>query len=159
MQKLRKEIQPVASADFMRFLFSWHGLDADDKREGPDALKEILNQLEGFEAPAASWEGAILPARVTEYDHIWLDMLCLSGNTVWGRFRQNYETNGKKSPSPIKTTPITLVNRVNLDLWKQLSSVSGDQLTKLSHQAREVLAALGRQGASFLKSWLMKRSC
>lgn len=151
LQKLRKEIQPVASADFMRFLFSWHGLDADDKREGPDALKEILNQLEGFEAPAASWEGAILPARVTEYDHMWLDMLCLSGNTVWGRFRQNYETPGKKSPSPIKTTPITLVNRVNLDLWKQLSSVSGDQLTKLSHPAREVLATLGRQGASFFE--------
>jgi ATP-dependent Lhr-like helicase len=83
-------------------------------------------------------------------------MLCLSGNTVWGRFRQNYETNGKKSRSPIKTTPITLVNRVNLDLWKQLSSVSGDHLTKLSHPAKEILAALGRQGASFFEELVIE---
>ena len=45
----------------------------------------LLEQLEGVEAPAAAWEGEILPARMEDYDPVWLDALCLSGSVVWGR--------------------------------------------------------------------------
>ncbi len=53
--------------------------------EGPESLRAIIEQLEGFEAPAAAWEGELLPARMVEYDPAWLDALCLSGEVVWAR--------------------------------------------------------------------------
>ncbi|MCA9810959.1 MAG: ATP-dependent DNA helicase, partial [Candidatus Dadabacteria bacterium] len=87
MSKLRREIEPVTAADFMRYLFSRHGVDAEDGPEGVEALRGILGILEGFEAPAAAWEGDILSARMKDYDHGWLDTLCLSGSAVWGRFK------------------------------------------------------------------------
>ena len=157
LNKIRKEIEPVSAANFMRFLFSWHNIHSDEKPEGPEALREVLNQLEGVEAPAASWEGELLPSRMKDYDHLWLDMLCLSGNTVWGRFRrQSYEPNGKKSPSPIKTTPITLVSRADLEIWKGLSSYFNGNLGNLSHEASKVLALLTDQGASFFDEIVKK---
>jgi ATP-dependent helicase Lhr and Lhr-like helicase len=101
LERLRKEIEAVSSADFMRFQFSWQHLD--QKKEGITALENVLKQLEGFEAAAASWEGDILPARIADYDHTWLDMLCLSGKIVWGRYRIKNSIGSKilraKSPS------------------------------------------------------------
>lgn len=147
----------MSAANFMRFLFSWHNIHSDEKPEGPEALREVLNQLEGVEAPAASWEGELLPSRMKDYDHLWLDMLCLSGNTAWGRFRrQSYEPNGKKSPSPIKTTPITLVSRADLEIWKGLSSYFNGNLGNLSHEASKILALLTDQGASFFDEIVKK---
>lgn len=159
LKTLRKEIEPVPAADFMRFLFSWHQLDSDEKPEGPEALREILNMLEGFEAPAASWEGDLLPSRMKDYDYIWLDMLCLSGNTVWGMFRQkNIESNGKKGSNPIKATPITLVSRTNLETWKGLRHPFNGSLEHLSSAARKVLELLTSQGASFFEDIVQKTS-
>jgi ATP-dependent Lhr-like helicase len=113
--------------------------------------------LEGFEAPAASWEGDLLPSRMKDYDHLWLDMLCLSGNTVWGRFRQkNIEPNGKKGSNPIKATPITLVGRTNLETWKRLRYAFNGGLEHLSNAARRVLELLATQGASFFEDIVQK---
>jgi len=53
--------------------------------QGAESLPALLAQLEGFEAPAAAWEGEILPARLAGYDPLWLDALCLAGRCVWGR--------------------------------------------------------------------------
>lgn len=147
LTKLRKEIEPVSSADFMRFLFSWHRILPDDQPEGPNALQEVLNQLEGFEAAAASWESDILPARIKDYDYLWLDILCLSGKALWGRFHKlNGNSNGKKAGTPIKTTPITLINRSNLSIWKSNTSSESDNL---SHSAAKVVEFLSNHGASF----------
>ncbi|HEV3076648.1 MAG TPA: hypothetical protein VHB47_19650, partial [Thermoanaerobaculia bacterium] len=44
--------------------------------QGAESLPALLAQLEGFEAPAAAWEGEILPARLPGYDPLWLDALC-----------------------------------------------------------------------------------
>jgi len=64
IKKLRSEIEPVSSADFMRFLFVWHQLGKEDQGQGATALEHILQKLEGFEAPAIAWESDILPARM-----------------------------------------------------------------------------------------------
>ena len=53
--------------------------------EGPQSLLALIEQLEGFEAPAAAWEGEIFPSRLVEYEPAWLDALCLSGEVVWAR--------------------------------------------------------------------------
>ena len=74
LKQLRTEIEPVAPADFMRFLFRWHGLD--DPGEGEGALQQRLLQLEGLCLPAISWEADILPARMHFYLASDLDKLC-----------------------------------------------------------------------------------
>jgi ATP-dependent Lhr-like helicase len=157
LKSLRKEIEPVPAVDFMRFLFSWHALGSDEKPEGPEALKEVLNQLEGFEAPAASWEGELLPSRMTDYDHLWLDMLCLSGYMVWGRFRNRAaEKNGDRNPGPVKSSPITFVTRSNFDYWKKLNFSSAKNIDKLSNDTVKVLALLRTRGASFFEDVVSK---
>ncbi|MDQ3195688.1 MAG: DEAD/DEAH box helicase, partial [Pseudomonadota bacterium] len=83
VKRLRAEIEPVSAQDFLRFLFDWQHLD--ERGQGPDALAQIVAQLEGFEAPAAAWESEILPARIAAYDFTWLDALCQSGRVVWTR--------------------------------------------------------------------------
>ena len=50
------------------------------------ARRKVLDQLEGFEAPAASWEGDIFSSRLKNYDHTWMDTLCLFGSAAWGGF-------------------------------------------------------------------------
>ena len=35
LERLRKEVEPVSPADFMRFLFIWHHLDPEYRVEGP----------------------------------------------------------------------------------------------------------------------------
>src|SRR6202008_492584 len=56
LNRLRKEIEPVSAADFMRFLFVWQKVSLDHRVEGSESVAAILDQLEGFEAPAGAWE-------------------------------------------------------------------------------------------------------
>ena len=148
--KLRREIQPVSPADFMRFLFTWHHLAPDTRLKGADAVKAVLRMLEGVEAPAAAWESEILPSRVADYDYTWLDNLCLSGKYAWGRLRPHRSSgeNGKTA-GPIRSTPIAIVDRMNRSLWMSLSGVTGDEDLPLSTYAKTVLDLMTRQGAVF----------
>jgi ATP-dependent helicase Lhr and Lhr-like helicase len=150
MSKLRREIEPVTAADFMRFLFTRSGVDSEDKPEGAEALKGVLDMLEGFEAPAAAWEGDILSSRMKDYDHVWLDTLCLSGSAVWGRMSAPNGGNNKGS-GPIRATPITIVRRANLGTWRKFSPNSADVSGNLSRQSKEVLDLLKIRGASFFE--------
>ena len=143
--RLRREIEPVSAADYMRFLFAWHGLGLE--REGPDFVRVALEQMEGFDAPAAAWEGDILPARVRDYEPSWLDALCLSGRVVWGRFRVTPRAEPKPSSTPIRSTPVSLVQRERLDLWRRLADAPADP--PISAQARKVMDALATRGALF----------
>jgi len=144
LQKLRKEIEPVSPADFMRFLFEWHGLTEDNQPEGAQGVERVLSKLEGFEAPAAAWEADLLPARVANYDHHWLDQCCLSGKIVWGRF---VVASSRKSNTPIKTSPIMLVQRRNAELWKECSGA--EEQFELSAKALAVYEYLKEKGAVF----------
>src|SRR5213594_4735840 len=60
---LRAEIEPVSSADFMRFLFAWQRIDPEHRVAGIEGLAAVIAQLEGFELPAAAWESDVLSAR------------------------------------------------------------------------------------------------
>ncbi|HUE40747.1 MAG TPA: DEAD/DEAH box helicase, partial [Chthoniobacterales bacterium] len=73
IDRLRAEIQPVSAQDFYRFLFAWHRVDAEHRVEGPEGLESVLGQLDGCELPLASWESAVLSARVSDYEPEWLD--------------------------------------------------------------------------------------
>src|SRR5215471_2551098 len=77
VKRLRAEIEPVSARDYLRFLFDWQGISPYTQREGGQALDAVIEQLAGFEAPAAAWEGAILPARMIDYEPSLLDDACL----------------------------------------------------------------------------------
>src|SRR5260370_10121249 len=94
----------------MRFLLRWQRVTPATRADGPQGLAAVLELLDGYEVPAAAWETEVLPARVNEYDPLWLDGLCLSGEIAWGRLAPAGPANGHKSgPSP--PTPIPLFRR------------------------------------------------
>src|SRR2546430_3870593 len=113
IDRLRAEIQPVSSQDFYRFLFAWQRTDAEHRVEGTEGLQAVLEQLDGCELPLASWESAVLSARVAEYDPEWLDRLCFSGRGGWRRLSTPQNS---KAPAfaPLRTSPIALYQRENL---------------------------------------------
>ncbi|MCR9095762.1 MAG: DEAD/DEAH box helicase [bacterium] len=81
LAKLRDEVTPVEGPALGRFLVEWHGLDRP--RRGESRLDEVLDQLEGLPVSFAELEGAILPARVANYDPRMLDELGALGQWVW----------------------------------------------------------------------------
>ena len=144
LNRLRQEIEPVATGDFMRFLFRWQRVHPETRQQGAQALAAILAQLEGFEAPAAAWEGDLLPARLEEYDPAWLDSLCLSGKTVWTRLSA-----GSGGLSPVKSSPLSLIGRRHLSQWRQMAA-PGDS-AELTPTARHVAETLSQRGALFFE--------
>lgn len=160
LARLRQGIEPVEPADYMRFLFTWHGLD--QPREGADALLAVLEQLEGFEAPLAAWEESILPRRLRAYDPDWLDLLCLTGRVVWFRRARAQGANGTAArsggarPSGASTaTPIAFAERSHLAAWwrppaGQDRDDGHDESAPMSSLARRVHELLRLEGARFL---------
>ena len=147
LDRLRREIEPVTQADFVRFLLAWNRLEPDERMEGPESVQALLEQLEGFEAAAAAWEGEILPSRMKEYDPVWLDALCLAGRWVWGRTAVP-NGNGKRS-GPVRATPISLLGRTKLPLWREIAPRPDPDALDLTAPARAVHDYLRDSGASF----------
>jgi ATP-dependent Lhr-like helicase len=74
---LRREIEPVPPATFLRFLFEWQHVATGSRLTGESGVLEIIDQLQGFETAAAAWEDEILGARIEDYQPSYLDNLCL----------------------------------------------------------------------------------
>jgi ATP-dependent Lhr-like helicase len=148
IKRLRAEIEPVAARDFLRFLLTWQRVAADARMEGPDAIEAVVEQLEGFAAPAAAWESEILPARLGGYDPDWLDDRCLAGRVTWRRLAaRNGRGNGaERRPAPVRSTPIALLARRHAAFWAARSPADEAQL---SPRAQMVADAIRDHGASF----------
>ncbi len=142
IDRLRKEIEPVSAAQFLRFLGCWQHVDPEYRLDGPRGVAQVVSQLAGFEVPAALWEGSVLPARVPGYKREWLDQLTLSGEVAWARLWGS-------APSAVRRTPIALMPREELDDW--LSLAASDPGKEPSGTAAEVADALARRGAVFFQ--------
>jgi ATP-dependent Lhr-like helicase len=151
LDRLRKEIEPVSAADFMRFLFRWQRVTDETRAEGPEGLAAVLDLLDGFELPAGAWESDVLPARVADYDPLWLDGLCLSGEIAWGRLSLPSQPagNGAHKCGPIRTTPLALFRRERGAIWRAIHPKPDPAELSLSHSARALFEALDGRGASF----------
>jgi ATP-dependent Lhr-like helicase len=154
LNRLRQEIEPVASTDFIRFLLAWQKVAPDHQMEGPESLKAIIEQLEGVEAPAAAWEGELLPSRMVEYDPAWLDALCLSGEVVWARLtplsRSSDSGERTRGSGPVRNTPIALLRRKNFALWSSVFPQPAPTTTgEFSTTTQMVYDYLATRGASF----------
>ena len=163
----RESIKPVSLQVYMQYLLALHEvqpLSGQITLSHPalaENLKRVLQQLDGITAPATAWESDILPARVPHYDPAWLDQLCISGQVSWGRLLQPREAGAGKASGPVKNTPLNIVQRRNLDLWRALVAEStreandqaiatgGQRLDSLSSSAALVQQLLQQHGASF----------
>jgi ATP-dependent Lhr-like helicase len=145
LKRLRNEIEPATLADFQRFLFHWQGLGAE-RREGVDALGAVLGELQGLALPAAIWEREVLPARMKHYSAQLLDQLCTAGEVVWWRPRPSSAAAGARA-STVATSPIAVVPRATLPLWRSLSSA--ESASGMSGAAERVVTALRERGALF----------
>jgi ATP-dependent Lhr-like helicase len=152
----RAQVQAVTPARFLDFLAQWHGLAGtagEAAREGEAALAGVLQQLEGWAAPAAAWERDILPRRLRGYTPDLLDRLCVSGRIAW--WRPGSAAQPRKA-GPLRSTPIMLVDRASLAIWQSLASAAGSDdkpatppLPVLGSRAQRVFDCLRSCGALF----------
>jgi ATP-dependent Lhr-like helicase len=155
---LRKQIEPVSPAVYMRWLLGWQHLAPQTQLSGEDGVFEALRQLEGFEAPAVEWERSLLPARVANYDPRWLDALCLSGAVGWGRISPHPAWSEGKGVAPRRViptnaAPITFYIRETADwLPHALAKQCVDEkklASALSSEGLQIRAVLRERGACF----------
>jgi ATP-dependent Lhr-like helicase len=153
--ELRKQVQPVTPAQFMRWLLRWQHASPGTQLIGERGLLETLRQLQGFEAPANSWERQILRQRVAAYSPQVLDQLCLTGAAGWARLSPHPATleavtSGGRRVIPTSVAPIAFFVRDDADwLAARPHNNAGHQGLGLSAAAREVHAFLRERGASF----------
>jgi ATP-dependent Lhr-like helicase len=152
LDRLRKEIEPVAAADFLRFLFRWQRLAPGSRAEGPEGLSAVLDLLDGYEVAAGAWESDVLPARLMSYDPLWLDGLCLSGEIGWGRLTatRNAESGARnRRMGPVKSTPIALFRRDRGEIWRAGNPEIDPTTLPLSSTGKALLGAFEARGALF----------
>ena len=153
LARLRRECAPVSPAAFLRFLFQWQHLAPDAGLSGEAGVFDIIRQLQGFEAAASAWESDILPSRIKAYQPEFLDSLCANGDVVWGRWKRR-ETGAEiptRRPGLTRIAPIGLCLRDDLAWLLDDAPADENAEAALSAQAREILAFLGRRGASFFQ--------
>jgi ATP-dependent Lhr-like helicase len=149
VKRLRAEIEPVPARDFLRFLLAWQHVDADSRMEGPDALEAVIEQLEGFEAPAGAWEREILAARLGGYESSWLDDKCRSGRVTWTRLKPSAarSSGSVRRAGPVKSTPVTLLPRQHAAVWR---TRAGKEAAAIADgNAQSVADFIRSHGASF----------
>jgi ATP-dependent Lhr-like helicase len=152
LDRLRREIEPVTAAEFLRFLFKWQRVATGSRGEGPEGLAAVLDLLDGFELAAAAWESEVLPARLTDYDPLWLDGLCLSGEIAWGRLTavRNAEAGVRnRKVGPVKGTPIALYRRERGEIWRAGPPEIDPGMLPLSSTGKALLDAFASRGALF----------
>ncbi|WP_447803646.1 DEAD/DEAH box helicase [Pseudomonas serbica] len=143
VKRLRREIEPVALQDFMRFLFDWQHLSNATRGQGSTVLPAIVAQFEGYPAAASAWDSDLLPARLKDYSPTWLDEACRSGKLVWSRLTARNRSTG----TALRSTPIVLLPRNRVGLWNDLTEQT--PVSELSPKTQKVHAALSQHGALF----------
>ena len=158
---LRREIEPVTRALFMRWLLRWQHLAPGTQVNADRGILEVIRQLQGFEAPANAWESQILARRVADYDPLILDQLCLTGEVGWGRLSPHPATlllteDSTALPSlparrvtPSSVAPITFFVREESDWMMPRHAPLAEMSRSLSEAARQVLEYVRQRGASF----------
>jgi ATP-dependent Lhr-like helicase len=148
----------VTAAVFMRWLLDWQHVAPQTQLAGEEGLLAAIEQMEGFEAPAAEWERTLLPARVAGYDPRWLDDLSLAGVIGWGRISPHpawlaENATAPRRVIPTSAAPITFFLRESAEwLHHALATKSVDETVLaqcLSPEARQIRALLAERGAAF----------
>ena len=155
---LRKQIEPVAPAQYMDWFLRWQHLAPQTQLTGEEGVLDALRKLEGFEAPAIEWERTLLPQRVANYDPRALDTLCMAGVVGWGRISPHPaflspEGGAPRRVIPTSMAPITFFLREDahwMDGCLRTRELPESALAAcLSPLALRVRAQLEQAGAAF----------
>jgi ATP-dependent helicase Lhr and Lhr-like helicase len=156
--RLRREIEPVTTADFVRFLFRWQHVAPGTQLHGVDGLVQVLEQLQGHEISTAAWERDVLPRRIAGYTPELLDRLCMSGEVAWGRLSPHpaFEVDAPAAGEgrrvrPTRVAPMTIFMRDAARWLLDGPSIDETKQSSISEGSRQVLEALRRRGALFLR--------
>lgn len=148
-RRRRQDIQPVTAQDFMRFLFRWQHVAPSTQVRGRAGLGAVIEQLQGFEAAAGTWERQILARRIDGYLPVWLDDLCLSGELAWGRLGLRRGDEARPGAATSRATPVTLGLRGDFD-WLTCAARGTEVPTAPAAGAlAEILESLERHGPRF----------
>ena len=147
LKTLRRGVEPVSPAAYMRFLFRWHQVGEAPLKK-PDGLRLALGRLIGFPLPAAAWEASVLPARDAGFAPAGLDQVLAGGDFLW--LRPPVDGAGLQRLGPIRTTPILFLERQHLEVWQSLlPGLSPAAMQGCSPAAARVHELLCRHGAVF----------
>ncbi|NKY47937.1 ATP-dependent helicase [Nocardia cerradoensis] len=103
----RKEVEPVSTGAFGRFLPAWQHIGTSTLR-GVDGVAAVVEQLAGVPIPASAWESLILPSRVRDYTPAMLDELTASGEVLWSGHGAITAKDGWIALHPADQAPVTL---------------------------------------------------
>jgi len=150
---LRKQVTSVTPAEFVRWLLRWQHVAPGSQVFGERGTLEIVQQMQGFEAPASAWESQIFRRRIADYDPRVLDHLCLNGAIGWGRVSPHRATleltvATKRRIVPTSVAPITFFAREDAD-WMIPHREVSEEPANLSAEAMAILQFLRQRGASF----------
>ena len=138
LAKLRQEAEPVDQSVLGRLETRWQGVAR--RRQGADALLDVIEQLQGAPIAASILETEILPARLDGYDPADLDAVAAAGEVVWAGVEPLGDRDGRialyLADSASKLLPVRL---------------KPDATTVATTDAREraILDHLREHGASF----------
>ncbi len=146
IDRLREKIQPISIGDFIRFLFEQQRVAAAGQPVPVNAA-EVIELLEGWEAPAAVWEGSLIPVRLREYESSQLDGLFLEGEALWGRLNKASQEDAT-SATLSRASQLSIFRRESLP-WLLESHLTAPTSDSLSSSAKDIVAALATKGALF----------
>ena len=146
----RERVEPVTAQDFMRFLLRWQHVAPDTQLGGEAGLVSVVEQLQGFESAAVTWEPELFAKRLRTYDPGWLDRLCHDGDVAWLRLTPKARDDpDAPAGAPSKATPIAVVFRADL-AWLLDAARLGTELAEPSVGATaEIVQTLRESGACF----------
>jgi ATP-dependent helicase Lhr and Lhr-like helicase len=137
LARLRREIEPVEQATFVRFSTRWQGVTVP--RRGPDALLDTIETMQGAAILASELETEILPARIADYHPENLDALMAAGEVTWLGVEQIGDRNGRIALYLTESLPLLRLPETSPAAGEKPSSERGEKISE----------SLARQGASF----------
>ncbi len=129
----RRESIAVLPEVFADCLLRRQHVHPASRREGSSGVEIVLEQLQGYAAPAFLWETELLPSRVKDYRPALLDEVLSRGNWFW-----------RAEGALAEETRVAFYSRA----FPALSPLSAPAL-ELAAPERLILDLLDRHGASF----------
>jgi ATP-dependent Lhr-like helicase len=150
---LRRQIEPVPPEAYLRFLLRHQRIDVEQRPLGPGGVRQMLELLQGFDAPAGSWELDLLPARLANYEPEWLDELFQTGEAIWGRLQVQAKNGERPRGSNLtRVVPMAVMRRTDLAWLLPADRTAPTQPPR--GDAGSVYEALCAQGALFFDDLL-----
>lgn len=153
----RASVPAGTPEDFMRFLARWQHVAPGTQLRGERGLASVIEQMQGMEVGAASWERDVLAARMAEYSPRMLDALCHRGEVAWLRLSsKSLKDPQQRGAGPSGATPISLVMRDDLDWMLSAYGTDRDEARPDTGPLADVIEALGERGSLFTTDLVAK---